>query len=312
MSSFRLPPFLQPISKTDKPASPYIETFFEHESPLGHAHCLWWPSQSGDPETVVLFVPGNPGLAKFYVPFLSALHSHPKIQNVAILAQSLLGHTASVFSGGESGLLAQVQSVIEAISAVKESYASARIVLIGHSVGAWISLQAFKQRVEDVESLFLLFPTISQIGRSPNGRRLQWAFQPPFPSIISKLSFLLRLLPSAFLSLVFSDWPQEQVQVLQELLDSPRSILSCLSMAHEEMNTIRQLEVDILVEHKDRFHFYFADHDDWVGEEKNTILRCFEDDSHSVKIIHGRHGVPHAFCINHGEELAEQCVDWMS
>jgi len=69
-------------------------------------------------------------------------------------------------------------------------------------------------------------------------------------------------------------------------------------MAHEEMNAIRDLEADVLNAYKNKLHFYFAEHDDWVGQEKDVILRCFHGDASSVKVIHGHHGIPHAFCIS--------------
>ncbi|KAF5374936.1 hypothetical protein D9758_000455 [Tetrapyrgos nigripes] len=300
MSTLQVPPFLQLLSGEQE--TPYIEAVFAHKDPLGHAHSLWW--SSADVNTVVLFIPGNPGLAKFYTPFLSTLHAHTRKHNVAILAHSLLGHAPLVKTKGNCGLSAQVQGTMEAISSIKTTYPSAKLVLVGHS--------AFKNVPDEVHSLFLLFPTISNIGESPNGRRLQWAFRPPAPYVISKLSYILRLLPLSLVSAVYSHWPREQINVLLDLLNSPSSIFTCLSMAHEEMNTIRRLETEVLAANKEKLHFYFADHDNWVGKEKEIILRCFDGDPDSVKIVHGRHGIPHAFCINHGEELGKVCANWIS
>lgn len=69
-------------------------------------------------------------------------------------------------------------------------------------------------------------------------------------------------------------------------------------MAHEEMMTIRELDVALLEEHRHRVWMYFADHDDWVGDQRETILRLFQADADFIKIVHGYHDIPHAFCIS--------------
>ena len=66
---------------------------------------------------------------------------------MAILAHSHLAHTPktidqSVFTDPSSaGLPAQLESVIEALDAVKQSLQPKNIVLVGHSLGGWLCLQ---------------------------------------------------------------------------------------------------------------------------------------------------------------------------
>jgi len=299
-----LPAFLQPQSSS---STDFIPSVFQHSKPLGSSKTIWW--SNANPTAVVLFIPGNPGLAEFYIPFLSELYEHSS--NICILAQSHLGHTEEA-PAGETSLLAQIDAKIEALDALKRTYPDAKIIVIGHSVGSYIALQVLKSRPNEIDSLFLLFPTITHIRDTPNGHSLSWAFHPPLPYIISKLSLLLRLLPSMVISNLFHEWPEPQLQVLRRLLRSPSSIHACLSMAHDEMNTIRELDVDLLEAHKHRIHMFFAETDGWVGKNKDVILRSFDPDRGAIKIVHGNHGVPHAFCINHSQELADQCIRWMS
>ncbi|KAJ3822097.1 hypothetical protein F5880DRAFT_1660424 [Lentinula raphanica] len=301
-----IPSFLQPQSKTHSEDSVYIHSIFQHNKSLGCSKAIWWPNE--DPKTVVLFIPGNPGLSEFYIPFLSALHQQNG--NICILAQSHLGHTQEA-PALVHDLAAQVSAATEAFDALVQTYPQRRYVVIGHSVGSWIAVQVLKARSSDIHSLFLLFPTIANISDTPNGRSLFWAFQPPLPHIISKMSFLLRPLYSSILPLLFNEWPRAQIDVLLALLHSPSCIKACLSMAHEEMNTICELDVNLIETHKHRIHMYFAETDDWVGKNKGVILRSFNPDPESVKVVHGEHGVPHAFCINHSDELANQCTLWL-
>ena len=145
-SARAIPPFLR---KTDPSAAndgAYTETVFTHSDGLGSAHSIWWhPAVSLAESTVILFVPGNPGLAAFYTEYLSELHSRSPI--LAILAHSHLAHTPrvldqQVFTNPSSvGLPAQLKSAIEAFDAVKHTLQPKNIVLVGHSLGGWLCLQ---------------------------------------------------------------------------------------------------------------------------------------------------------------------------
>lgn len=137
---------------------------------------------------------GNPGLLEFYTPFLSAIYEKDTTSRLAIFGHSHLGHTPDI---GESEtppscykLVAQIESILEEFDAVHHQFTDAKIVVIGHSVGSWLSiqvsslrleifwathsakLQALKSRPHAITAVFLLFPTISHIARTPNGKRL--------------------------------------------------------------------------------------------------------------------------------------------
>ena len=86
---------------------------------------------------------GNPGLADFYIPYLSHVHNS-STSPTAILALSHIGLSSSVepVPLAFSSLQAQVAGVIECVESLKETFDSTfSLVLIGHSVGAWIVLQ---------------------------------------------------------------------------------------------------------------------------------------------------------------------------
>lgn len=90
---------------------------------------------------------GNPGLIEFYTPFLTAIHK--KTDNgIAILAHAHLGHSPAIsqdnsYQNAPSvSLTSQVAGAIEVVDSVKSAFGRAvRIVVTGHSVGAWIALQ---------------------------------------------------------------------------------------------------------------------------------------------------------------------------
>jgi hypothetical protein len=109
------------------------------------------------------------------------------------------------------------------------------------------------------------------------------------------------------MSMVFRDWPTEQVLVLMSLLRSSQTVKAALNMAHDEMQTITDLDVDLLREHRDEIRLYFAEHDDWVGDQRDAALESFDGPPDAVRVVHGSNGVPHAFCIREFRS-----VEWVS
>jgi len=227
---------------------------------------------------------------------------------VAILAHAHLGHTPFLPAVSDTSLRGQVDAIIELMDAIAKYYGSlVKVTLIGHSVGAWMATQALKQRPEAVDRLFLLFPTVSQIAKTPNGRILSWMFRPPLPKVVSSLSIFAKPLPASVYSAFFRSWPSSQIRVLQSLVRSPSSIYSALSMAHEEMQVIRDIDNTLLSSHTEKIWVYFAEHDNWVAEHRETVVSTL---GHSDRIVHCQLDIPHAFCLNHGEAMARQCARW--
>jgi len=69
-------------------------------------------------------------------------------------------------------------------------------------------------------------------------------------------------------------------------------------MAHDEMETVRDLDADFLREFAENLWFYYAEEDDWVGEQRGVMLRALRGTAAESHVVHGRRGVPHAFCIS--------------
>ena len=118
------------------------------------------------------------------------------------------------------------------------------------------------------------------------------------PTFLSYTSPLTSLLPHRLLSALFSSYPPAQLNVLRSLITTPTSVYNALTLAHDEMTTIRELDVDLLRTHRHRIHLYFGESDDWVGKNKEVILKAFEADEGNVKVVHGHPDIPHSFCIS--------------
>ncbi|KAI9455146.1 hypothetical protein BJY52DRAFT_1213395 [Lactarius psammicola] len=329
-----LPRFLQlsqsPLpTQASKPVP--VHATYSHERPFGQAQVLWWPCSSHDgsvtPRTVLLFIPGNPGLLDFYVPFLDAIYaeanSSTSSTSVTIFAHAHLG--LSSYIGGDRSfpdtssvtLPAQIQAHVEFLDELLTAYdLEASVLLVGHSIGAWFIQEMLKARAAALRArkrvgAFMLTPTLSEIGRSPSGKILSPFFCPPGPRALAYLSLLVQHAPQWVIRLVLHSWPESQRHVLRRFLQAPAAIYASLTMADDEVRSVLDPDVGSLREFSDILWFYYAERDDWVGGQREVILRALRGTSAEVRAVHGRSDIPHGFCLNHSAEVASQCTEWM-
>lgn len=76
----------------------------------------------------------------FYLDFFTEIQQQCKLDNLAVFAHAHLGHTAGLpFTRCDFSV--QVDSALEALDALVASFPQAKVILIAHSMGCWISLQ---------------------------------------------------------------------------------------------------------------------------------------------------------------------------
>lgn len=152
------------------------------------------------------------------------------------------------------------------------------------------------------------------------------------------LAVFLRPFAPFLVELLFDTWPSHQQGVLLSIIRSPGVLLSCLTMAQEEMKTVLMPDEHFLRQHSAKFWLYYGVQDQWVGAERERIVNILENPG-GLRIVHCKHGIPHDFCICeslkrvqphgaithtatclftfqkhasvHGEILAEQCGAWL-
>jgi hypothetical protein len=91
---------------------------------------------------------------------------------------------------------------------------------------------------------------------------------------------------------------------MRNFIGSPIAVHASLAMANEEMKTIRDLDVDIIEQYRHKLWFYYAEQDDWVGEEKKRLLGLLNPIAHRSRFVLAPTGVPHAFCISESRFFA--------
>jgi hypothetical protein len=126
----------------------------------------------------------------------------------------------------------------------------------------------------------------------------KWMFRRPIRDLVAKLTVITKVIPTqAILCRLYPEWPQAHIEVLHSFVASPATVMACLTMADDEMMTILDLDNATFVKHRQKFWLFFAEKDDWVADNKQTILQCVGEDLHDVRVVHGTYGIPHAFSI---------------
>ncbi|KAG8895609.1 hypothetical protein FRC00_007230, partial [Tulasnella sp. 408] len=221
----------------------------------------------------------NPGQVTYFIYFLDYLHKlHPEL---GILAKAHLGHTPGYCktpSEEHYGLTSQVDSAMETVRSLKEAYPRAKIVLVGHSIGGWISTKVLEAQPEETEAAILLMPSLSNLATTPNGLKLA----------------------------ALSGWPDQQLAVVRGMLRSPAAVTSALRMARDEMASVKNLEAPLLKKHSEKIYLYCAFKDDWVGKEKEGVIAALGGPSE--RIVEDIDDTPHAFVITESEYFARQLI----
>lgn len=169
------------------------------ESDLEDQNQLYYEStpshdKEGSQEFLIFMITGNPGLISYYEPFLSTLNTllSSSPSKFYISGYSLAGFdfAARGLSGASPSLVGLQQQIdhvehmlFKQVDALRRSigprHICPKVILIGHSVGAYILLELIRHhrtKIDEGENDFdliggiLLFPTITHIAQSQQGR----------------------------------------------------------------------------------------------------------------------------------------------
>jgi len=269
-----------------------------------HIYQLGNPSLSSKS---VVIIPGNPGLGGFYIPFAHELYNLFN-ENLSILIISQAGHSPPLkrcFTLNE-----QIEHKLEAIENLLPRNNNHRLILIGHSIGAFMVLKMIDKLENRLDRAFLLFPTIERMAESDSGRRFV-RFYPiliyllPFLCSMINLLFPFDWLKRKFLSYYFSNSPSNDRlilidTVLYDLLN-PLTIKNLLQMANEEMSVVKKRDDQIIERFINKLTFYYGTNDHWVP---NNIPKQMKELYPRGDIIECTNSYLHAFVLKHSKELA--------
>lgn len=157
----------------------------------------------------------------------------------------------------------------------------------------------------------MLFPTIERMAVSPNGRvytpvlkYLRWLA----PFFVSGTNFLPESTKKWLIRHHFKDENvPDCVYSATESLVNPFCVSNALYMAHQEMQTVADLDKALVSSHLDYLSFYFGRADDWCpphyGEDfKKLFPSC------DVRVC--EMGYSHAYVIDASLDMADIVSKW--
>ncbi|KAK2848487.1 hypothetical protein FQN49_005675 [Arthroderma sp. PD_2] len=244
------------------------------------------------------------------------------------------------------------QSTIQAEHGLKER-PRANVIIMGHSVGAYIAMEIMRRRREklglqrkignetlaqttcehgdglglDIIGGIMLFPTVVDIAKSPNGKILtKLLYIPYLPLIVSMLArFLVYILPELVLYRIVSQvmrYPRkEAVETTVSMLKNSYIVRQALHMAADEMQEISadkwsdelwgfSSPLNPPEDKLTKMVFYFGRNDHWVAETtREEIIRPkakAKQEAPGPVMTVCEDGVVHGFCIGHNEIMAKK------
>jgi len=186
-----------------------------------------------------------------------------------------------------------------------------------------------KARPKLISSAHLLFPTISSMAQTRNGRKLSplfssWSLRPLYFST-SFLSYLPTSLVSTLVSILTGQSQTESgrsgLNITSQLVSNPQTVIASITMAQKEMEFVKELDRDLLMKFGKKIWWYWAERgkDGWVLEESieeiEKVLGSLGDSEEMLSRRRERckEGMPHAFVLNsdHTRSLAKKCAGWI-
>lgn len=278
------------------------------------------PAETSANNSLLLVVPGSPGMGHFYIPFATKLFQLGKGKcDVSVVSHA--GHSpghSKDDSNVESGIDLEVHSssdwysledqIAHKIAFLRKYEGRQSLYLVGHSIGCWIILQMLHQLDPSrVKKIVLLFPTVEKMCITPNGQRLAPLFttwRKPFTTLVWFASWIPAWCKQYFLKHYFHTTPEDHLEHITQAtinIDS-KCMYNILCMADQEMKEVVEPPLDVIDRNIDKLVFYYGDEDRW------TVKSCYENmkaryPDKDINLCKNK--FPHAFVECASEQIAE-------
>ncbi|KAL8847363.1 MAG: hypothetical protein Q9221_007591 [Calogaya cf. arnoldii] len=269
------------------------------------------PSAGRKSEHYLIFhIPGNPGLVTYYDPFLSTLHALLSSSSTLPSANfHIYGHSLAGFETTEqhhelAGLEKQIEFVddllYEQVDEVRHHAGrTPKVILMGHSVGAYILLEVIRRhrtRIErgakdfDLIGGILLFPTITHIAQSPSGMVASALLTIPrsahiASAIVKSVTYLIPASVLYYLLRTFAGFPEHAARTTTAFIKSPIGVKESVFLGKDEMDMITNdkwgeevwgAATEPGTNSKDTIHsnlvFFWGQNDKWVAQKTRNEL----------------------------------------
>lgn len=276
------------------------------------------------PKLLIFIITGNPGFSAFYVPFAKALHSLTNRRfPVWIISQaghSLTPKDKKILRTLDDPNAQEIKDVYGLSGQVEHKVAFLRthvpkemkLVLVCHSIGAYIALQVLKRAPElPIIRSFMLFPTIERMAESPNGRIatpllcwLRYVFYVPGYLLLKPCparikSWLIRLALQVMNV-------QSEISLLNVL--EPFCLVNVAYLGSQEMMEVVKRDDETIKEHLSKLTFYYGTIDPWCPKEYyEDIKKHFPKGD--IRLCEKK--IPHAFVFRFHQEMADMVAGWL-
>ncbi|KAH7309511.1 hypothetical protein B0I35DRAFT_453241 [Stachybotrys elegans] len=314
-----------------------------------HAISLPSPQQhTARRHALIYFICGNPGLIDFYAHFLDCLRGLLNEGDTAyhVYGRNLLGFVDDEHEPFGPGnppwdLDRQIEGMYDHVASLRTETKDERpydeVILMGHSVGTYISVEIFRRHLEDPSRAphlhlrhgFLLFATLTHIAKSPSGLGVARLLQ--VPGFEANVHWLAKL-PLALFSEGTLAWIVERVMgftpaaagVTARWLKSRDGVWQAIHMGLAEMRDIAEdtweeelWEVAVrggegaAAADLPRFFIFYGKEDHWVANHLRDEF--IEKRKGSARIIVDEGDLPHAFSVKEESSwaVARKVAAWV-
>ncbi|KAJ3359214.1 hypothetical protein HDU91_004983 [Kappamyces sp. JEL0680] len=250
-----------------------------------------------DTKLVLLMLPGNPGIPKFYDIFLDYIHG--ALEHVDIWCPSYVEMHLSC-----DELVEQLLVFFDTL--IQQYPSGTNFAIAAHSLGAYLTVRIMEKRPQaPVVKIISLFPSLQQMASTPRGLQVAPITLALPRFLISLFAFALSAIPVVFtknLAMFITGHPEPIIDALVDHLFKMKNARAVLYLASWEMNDIRELDVATIRRHQHIWLMYFGKGDGWCPEEHVRDIRSrLEVESYLCE-----EGHDHAFVTqNGGLDLAE-------
>uniref|UniRef100_A0A1B6LBZ0 Lipid droplet-associated hydrolase n=1 Tax=Graphocephala atropunctata TaxID=36148 RepID=A0A1B6LBZ0_9HEMI len=274
----------------------------------------WIEDPLPDGDSVVVCIPGNPGLTSFYSTFLASLHQQLGIP-VWICCQA--GHELPPLStrltcpNDPSLYTTMGQAAHKAAFLQQYLPANRKLYLIGHSLGAKLVSELLRNDLIARHTLkcYLLMPTLERIAQTPNGKFLTTLLD-LFMTVIIFLAWIFSLFPTGTRVFLIRCWfiLSRQHEVDRGCMEAtcqltrPRQLRNIFTLALNEMVYIRELDMQVLNAHCAKLKVYFARKDGWAPLSYMESLKKAKPE---IDVTVLAEQFQHAFVLDNPEEMAD-------
>ncbi|KAL8245364.1 hypothetical protein R6Q59_011622 [Mikania micrantha] len=252
-----------------------------------------------NPRLHILFVPGNPGVITFYTDFLESLYEQMG-ESASITA---IGHMSHSERDCEQGKVFTLKEQIDhKINFIEQELQALEVplIVVGHSIGSFMSLEIFKRIPEKVAYFIALYPFLTVNAKSQQQSIIKKISRSRLQSnMISATVALLGFLPisaSRFIAKVSlgKSWSTTAIDALCTSVLKYHTMRNVLYLAMTEFEELAKVpDWEFMRKKRNRIAFLYGDDDHWAPlYMHDEVVKQVPDAVMEVE----REGHTHSFC----------------